>query len=147
MATKGGRPENLKPATKETAKERGRAGGIASGKAKRRRKNVREVLKLLCGLPCTDRTIKRRMMAAGLDDDDLTNGAALALAIYKGAASGSPALIKQALEILGEEPYLKLKEKELRARQKETDAERPHDSVIRVYLPDNGRDERGGMDD
>lgn len=146
MATKGGRPENLKPATKETAKDRGRAGGIASGKAKRRRKTVREVLKQLCGLPCTDRMIRRRMMAAGLDDDDLTNGAALALAIYKGAAGGSPALIKQALEILGEEPYLKLKEKELHARQKDTDAERPR-AVVRVYLPDNGRDERGGVDD
>ena len=97
-------PQNLKPNTERTPKERqelARKAGKASGEARRRAKTCREVFAILRGSKVKDDKIVEAMKKAGLDDDDFTYGGALALQTMMKAMK-DPRWARLAFEMMGE---------------------------------------------
>lgn len=80
--------ENLKPFTKENAKEYGRKGGIESGKAKLRARTLKEQMKTLLTLPAFDNNKKQKLNMLGFDESDITNKFLLTYALFEKALSG-----------------------------------------------------------
>ena len=94
--------ENLRPVrTKKEARERGRNGGIASGKSKREKKTIREALKLLISLPCQHEKLRAAIKAEGVDDEEITNGLAVAYTTMKNAHKRAD-FARVLFEMLGE---------------------------------------------
>lgn len=77
------------------------AGGKASGKSRRRAKTCREVFKLLREALVKDEETKNALKDAGIDDDDMTYGADLALQTML-KARNDPRWARLAYEMMGE---------------------------------------------
>mgnify|MGYP000845130100 FL=1 len=118
MAT--GRPENLKPFSARTEEEQ-RAirvkGGQASGIARRRKRNMREILKMLKDMPVKDRQIVAQLQAAGMTDKDMTFGAAMAFSAIIHAMKGNGPMMRLIFDMLGETPDVRIKEQELKVKK------------------------------
>ena len=95
--------KDLRPVrTKEEAKERGRNGGIASGKARREKKTIREAFALLKDLPLDNEKLREKLKKAGVTNDDMTYGAAMAYMTVINGMKGNPSFMRLAFEMLGE---------------------------------------------
>lgn len=105
--------QNLIRITKENAVSTGRRGGVASGKARREKKTMREILRMLCGMPCNDEEILQAMKGV---KGQITNGAALAWSMIYHARRGNSQMARLVLETMGEDASIVLREKELDAR-------------------------------
>ena len=76
--------ENLRPCrNKSEARERGKIGGVASGKARREKKTIREAFALLKDLPLDNEKLREKLKKAGVTNDDMTYGAAMAIFLGK----------------------------------------------------------------
>lgn len=103
--------QNLKPITKETAREYGRKGGLATAKVTQRRKTIKQALKIILNGKNKNAELNKHLEEYGeFEQEELTNAAALALRIYMGALNGDPRMMRIALEVMGEVG----KEKEIR---------------------------------
>ena len=82
--------EDLKPVrSKDEAKERGKKGGIASGEARRKKKTIRETLK---------------MMLSGKMPDGATRQDAIVVALMEKALSGDVRAFEAIRDSIGEKP-------------------------------------------
>lgn len=69
---------NLRVPTSEEARENGRKGGIASGKARRKKRAMRELVELMMQSAATGEAAEvAREFGGALDDEDITNAAAV----------------------------------------------------------------------
>ena len=94
--------ENLKPCTtKNEARERGRNGGLKSGEARRKKRTVRECLAILKDMPCTHDKIKKTLREAGIKDEEITNGMAIAFATFMNGMKNAQ-FARLAYEMMGE---------------------------------------------
>ena len=94
--------ENLKPCTtKKEARERGRNGGLKSGEARRKKRTVRECLAILKDMPCTHDKIKKTLREAGIKDEEITNGMAIAFATFMNGMKNAQ-FARLAYEMMGE---------------------------------------------
>lgn len=80
--------DNLKPFTKENAKEYGKKGGIESGKAKARIRTLKEQMKILLELPATDKEKAKGLINIGFDEADITNKFLLSFVLLEKALNG-----------------------------------------------------------
>ena len=95
--------ENLRPCrNKKEARERGRLGGVASGKARREKKTIREAFALLKDLPLDNEKLREKLKKAGVTNDDMTYGAAMAYMTVINGMKGNPSFMRLAFEMLGE---------------------------------------------
>lgn len=108
----------LNQRTKEEQKEITKKGGIASGVARRRKRSMREVLKMLKDMPVKDRKIIAQLQAAGIDDKDMTIGAAMAFSAIVHAMKGNGQMMKLVLDVMGETSDARLREREVKLREK-----------------------------
>lgn len=83
------------------ARENGRKGGLGRQKQVRERKTIREALKLLVGLPCQHDKLRAAIQAEGIDDEDITNGLAIAYTTMKNAHKRAD-FARVLFEMLGE---------------------------------------------
>ena len=104
--------------TKDEQKEIAKKGGIASGVARRKKRSMREVLKMLKDMPVKDRKIIAQLQAAGIDDKDMTIGAAMAFSAIVHAMKGNGQMMKLVLDVMGETSDARLREREVKLREK-----------------------------
>lgn len=105
-------------------RENGKKGGIASGKSRRRKKALRTALKEAVSLPLKDLPPDLRdgiMIAAKVTDEELTVGDAVIGSIVRTACNGNSQMAKLLLDVLGETPEVRLKERELKLKEKALD--------------------------
>ena len=112
----------LNQRTKEEQKEITQKGGIASGVARRRKRSMREVLKMLKDMPVKDRKIIAQLQAAGIDDKDMTIGAAMAFSAIVHAMKGNGQMMKLVLDVMGETSDARLRERELKMKERALDS-------------------------
>lgn len=141
--------ENLIPASKRSKAEsqaNGRKGGKASGAARRRKKALRAMLKEAVSMRLKDLPEDVRagiMVAARLNDDSLTIGDAILGSLIWSACGGNSQMMKVLLDVLGETPDVRLKEREMKIKEKvqrgSPNGENLDDVKVEIYIPDNGR--------
>lgn len=114
--------DNLIPAnkrTKDEARENARKGGIKSGEARRRKRDMRQCFESMSKMPAPDKIIKV-FKKQGLDvPDDLNTYEALTYSMMMKAMSGDSRMVSLIMDVMGEKNSDKLKEKELKLREKE----------------------------
>ena len=96
--------ENLIPQNKRTKKEQREIaikGGKASGEARRKKRTVRECLAILKDMPCTHDKIKKTLREAGIKDEEITNGMAIAFATFMNGMKNAQ-FARLAYEMMGE---------------------------------------------
>lgn len=99
--------DNLIPQSKRTKEEQRKIaikGGIASGKARRKKKLIKEQLKLLLSLPLKDENAKRKLEQLGIDADNLDNQMAMIIAIWNKALKGDVQAFNSIRDSIGEKP-------------------------------------------
>lgn len=116
--------ENLTPFSERSREERsenGRKGGRASGEARRRKKALRLALKEAVALPLKDLPDGMRtaiMAAVGISDDSRTVGDAVIGGLIIAACNGSAPMVKILLDVLGESPDVRMKEREVKLKER-----------------------------
>ena len=120
--------ENLKPIGKRTtdeAREISKKGGIASGASRRRKKALRTALKEAMAMQLKELHPDMQnaiMQAAKLGDAELTVSDAVLGSIIRNACKGNSQMAKLLLDVLGETPDVRLKERELKMKEKALDS-------------------------
>lgn len=99
--------ENIEPhqftsaQSREAAARNGRKGGIASGKAKREKKAMRELAQIMLDSPARGNAVKlARQFGANLDDEDVTNAAAIIAGQMVAALKGNTNAARFVVEIV-----------------------------------------------
>ena len=119
MATKGGRPENLKThLSPEEARENGRKGGIASGEARRKKKALKNVLQQMLAAPLPEEAAAK-LESAGIDPEDANYQAAVGAALIKKAMAGNVSAIALLATLTADDPYVQARQAEVRVRRAE----------------------------
>lgn len=78
----------------------GRRGGVASGAARRRKRDMKQKLKLLLSLPAADND-KSELAAMGVDPGDMDNEMVLIKSLFLGAAGGDVKAFDRIMDLLG----------------------------------------------
>lgn len=101
--------------TPEEQQEIAKKGGIASGEARQKKKMLKDRINLLLSMPFPDNitskngeNIKETMKILGLDDEDIDNGMALAIAMYNEALKGNVKASTFLRDTSGEKPIDKV---------------------------------------
>ena len=97
--------ENLIPfdqRTEEEQREIRRKGGKRSGQVRREKKTIREAFALLKDLPLDNEKLREKLKKAGVTNDDMTYGAAMAYMTVINGMKGNPSFMRLAFEMLGE---------------------------------------------
>lgn len=122
--------ENLVPITERTKDERRKIcsnGGIQSGKARRRKKTIKAILSTMMTMRIADiqdEGIRDTFMkAAGSEDGDVTIAEAVAGGMLAQSIRGDSRMVAVLLKLLGEDPELKIKQKEHRLKVKQAQKE------------------------
>ena len=114
--------ENLIPTserTKDEVRENSRKGGIKSGEARRRKRDMRQCFEAMSKMPAPDK-VKKAFIKQGLEvPDDLNTYEALTYSMMMKAMSGDSRMVSLIMDVMGEKNSDKLKEKELKLREKE----------------------------
>lgn len=110
------RPEDL---TSRELRERASKGGKASVASRRRKKSMREKMKLLLSLPACDSDMEQ-LQAIGIDTEDSDNEMVILKGLFLKAAAGDVSASKEIRNILGKDnssEELALKKKELKLKE------------------------------
>lgn len=99
---------NLQPATKETAREKGRNGGIRSGQVRRQKKKLKDTLAMLLDLPPGFANQKEILTMLGINEEDQTNQTLIAVSMIQAAASGDVKAAAFVRDTVGEKPTDKI---------------------------------------
>ena len=139
--------ENLIPASqrsKSEARENSKKGGIASGKSRRRKKALRTALKEAMAMPLKELHPDMQaaiMQAAKLGDAELTVSDAVLGSIIRNACRGNSQMAKLLLDVLGETPDVRLKERELKLREQALKEDKGGDAAPMRFVFERGEDE------
>ena len=96
-------PTAFQNLTEEQRKAVAAEGGRKSGIAKRKKKSIRECMKMLGQMKCTPREIEQIKKAfPELDDDEMTKNCLVSAAMYQKAASGDTQAFSKITETTGE---------------------------------------------
>lgn len=101
-----GRQKNLIPMNKRTVEEQRKiasSGGIASGEARRRKKALKETMRMLLELPVSDKKIFKEMSSFGIDVGEIDNNTRLMYSLLAKAFSGDVNAIKEVRSVIGED--------------------------------------------
>lgn len=113
---------NLIPNSKRSpseVRENGAKGGRKSGETRRRKKSMREKMKLLLSLPACDSDMDQ-LQAIGVDTEDSDNEMVILKGLFLKAAEGDVQAVREIRNILGKDnssEELVLKKKELKLKE------------------------------
>lgn len=122
--------ENLIPNSERTPselREMTQKGGRNSGASRRRKRDIKQKMKLLLSLPAADND-KEQLAAMGIDPDDMDNEMVLVKALFLSAAEGDVKAFDRIMDILG-----KTVQREELALKKKT--------IAKQNAPNNGKAE------
>lgn len=114
----------------EEAKRKGRLGGIKSGEARRKKRTLTEQLKAAMNAPVKNASAKATLEAAGLDP---TYGGMLIIKMISSAGK-NPAMAKLLMQMVGEDPQLRLAKQELALKKKLAQDKQGHDDTNPVII-------------
>ena len=139
--------ENLIPASqrsKDEARGNGKKGGIASGASRRRKKALRTALKEAVAMRLDELHPDMQagiMKAAKLSAGELTVSDAILGSIIRNACKGNSQMAKLLLDVLGETPDVRLKERELKLREQALKEDKGGDAAPMRFIFERGEDE------
>lgn len=134
----------LNKRTKDEQKKITQKGGIASGKSRRRKKALRTALKEAMALPLKELHPDMQaaiMKAAKLGDAELTVSDAVLGSIIRNACKGNSQMAKLLLDVLGETPDVRFKERELKMKEQALKEDKGSDAVPMRFIFERGEDE------
>lgn len=99
--------QNLIPITKENAAEMGRRGGLKAQVTLRRKRKLKECLKLILELPPTEKQ-KEALARMGIEDEDMNNQMVMASAMFVRATKGDVRAAEYIRDLTGQQPESKL---------------------------------------
>jgi len=140
--------ENLKPFHQRTENEQReirQKGGIASGKSRRRKKALRTALKEAMTMQLKELHPDMQMaimQAAKLGDAELTVSDAVLGSIIRNACRGNSQMTKLLLDVLGETPDVRLKEREMKMKEQALKEGKGGDTVddVQIMMPEKEMD-------
>ena len=124
--------ENLIPNERRTPselREITQKGGKASGRARRRNKSMQNVFQQIKKLPVQDGELKKQLEAVGIDDEDITYGAAMAWSTIYNAMKGNSQMMRLAFEMMGDDPTIALKKQEVQLKKKALEYDMAREAV------------------
>lgn len=139
--------ENLKPIGKRTtdeAREISKKGGIASGKSRRRKKALRTALKEAMTMQLKELHPDMQMaimQAAKLGDAELTVSDAVLGSIIRNACRGNSQMAKLLLDVLGETPDVRLKEREMKMKEQALKEDKGGDAAPIRFVFERGTED------
>lgn len=98
---------NLQMFTTANAREMGRRGGIAAQKVIKKKKHLRDNMKLILSLPPNEDQ-KKMLKKLGIPDDANTNEMLLAVSMFKQAINGDVRAAEYIRDMTGQKPETKL---------------------------------------
>lgn len=136
--------DNLKPNSERTPEERkslAKKAGVASGAARRRKKSLKNTMKMLLDLPVSSYEDAQKLMDMGIDlQTDGNNQTLMLAALLREAADGNVKAVREIRSILGEqlETPLEAKEKRLHAQKLEAELKQmegdSHGDAVESFL-------------
>lgn len=112
---------NLIPIRSESeAREKGAKGGINSGKSRRKKRDMKQKLKMLLELPCQNYDDFNAASQLGIEMDDIDNEMVVLIGLYNEAKNGNVAAVREMRNILGKDnshTELEIKKRELRLKE------------------------------
>lgn len=127
------RPEDLTPSER---RESARKAGKASAAARRKRKSMKEKMKLLLSLPACDSDLAE-LEALGIPTEESDNEMVILKGLFLKAASGDVAAAKEIRNILGKDnssEELALKKKELAIKEKQLSGDTGENDIIKMWI-------------
>lgn len=94
--------QNLKPFTKENAKEFGSRGGKASVKAKAELSTIKKQLKFLLDLPVADKKDFEKLKASGFEEAEINNKLLMTFSLFEKAKNGDIKAFNTIKNIIGQ---------------------------------------------
>ena len=134
----------LNKRTKDEQKKITQKGGIASGASRRRKKALRTALKEAMAMPLKELHPDMQaaiMKAAKLGDAELTVSDAVLGSIIRSACAGNPKMAKLLLDVLGETPDVRFKERELKMKEQVLKEDKGGDAAPMRFIFERGEDE------
>lgn len=134
----------LNKRTKDEQKKITQKGGIASGASRRRKKALRTALKEAMAMPLKELHPDMQaaiMKAAKLGDAELTVSDAVLGSIIRSACAGNPKMAKLLLDVLGETPDVRFKERELKMKEQALKEDKGSDAAPMRFVFERGEDE------
>ena len=113
--------KNLIPGAHKLTVEEQSRGARASAESRRRKKSMKEKMKLLLSLPAADND-KETLAALGVLPEDMDNEMVLVMSLFLKAASGDVPAIREIRDLLGIDnaaEELKLRNKDSKRKDKE----------------------------
>lgn len=149
----GKREDNLYPRSSNEARKNGKKGGIKSGEARRNKKTLKAILKNAMPLKLNElppdlcnAILKAAQLRASEKNKSMTVSEVIIGGMVRSSVKGNSLMMKLLLELLGESPDIKLREREVKLKEAAAspDDEDKGDGIdVQIYLPDN---ERGDSD-
>ena len=131
--------ENLIPFSKRSTsevREAGAKGGKKSGEVRRRKKSMREKMKLLLSLPACDNDAEQ-LRVIGIDAEDSDNEMVILKGLFLKAAEGDVSAIREIRNILGKDnssEELALKKKELKMKEDQLSGDTAENSFVKSWV-------------
>lgn len=94
--------------TEEEHKKLCRKAGKKSGEVRRKKRDMKEAMKLLLDMPVTNEKTKETMASLGITDTDMTNQMAMLIRMMQQATSGNIKAAEFVRDIAGEKPSERL---------------------------------------
>lgn len=122
--------DNLKPFNKLTEEEQRKIsskGGKASGEARRKKKLMKDQIKLLLSLPFPDvqdrngKKLKTTFKQLGLNDENIDNQMAMVIAMWQKALKGDVNAFNTLRDTVGEKPKENISVEDKREKTKKLD--------------------------
>lgn len=139
--------------TKDEVKKITRKGGINSGRSRRNKKTLKAILKNAMPLKLNElppdlcnAILKAAQLRASEKNKSMTVSEVIIGGMVRSSVKGNSLMMKLLLELLGESPDIKLREREVKLKEAAAspDDEDKGDGIdVQIYLPDN---ERGDSD-
>ena len=127
------RPEDLTPSE---LRERASKAGKASAAARRRKKSMREKMKLLLSLPACDSDLAE-LEALGIPTEESDNEMVILKGLFLKAAAGDVAASKEIRNILGKDnssEELALKKRELELKEKQLSGDTGENDIVKDWI-------------
>lgn len=147
MAEKDLIPMNQR--TKDEVKKITRKGGINSGRSRRNKKTLKTILKNAMPLKLSElppdlcnTILKAAQLRASEKNKNLTLSEVVISGMVRSSVKGNSLMMKLLLDLLGESPDIKLREREVKLKEAAAspDDEDNGDGIdVQIYLPDNER--------
>lgn len=121
------RPEDLTPSER---RESARKAGKASAEARRKKKSMREKMKLLLSLPACDSDMSE-LEALGIPIEESDNEMVILKGLFLKAADGDVSAVREIRNILGKDnssEELALKRKELKLKEQAAKTQEPEET-------------------